>query len=257
MVADSTLAGRFVRRALDQPMADCDGRARPPAPSEDPASVRIVELDPTPDPRDALDRNEVDLLVSRDPRVEEYARRLPGIRVFPLPWDLTYVLVAPSPGDPPAGGDRSALVRDAVSADARGAEPPFWWTAPGACVATRPSREPAAAIRFPSHDPIARGLAERFVALLSLGTAPPWLAQVVGPVGRSGVRALPASGSTPSAGLVVPYPRAAPSICDSTRWSGSAVPLIDSRAFVVVRSNVPPFEILADGSIHFLPAAPR
>jgi hypothetical protein len=256
MVADSSLAGRFVRQALDGSIADCDGRARPATRSDDRSPAPVVELAPAADPRDALDRNEADLVVSRDARVEQYARKLTGVRVIPLPWDLTYVLVAPRRGDPPSDGDRTALATDAVTALARGAEPPFWWAASGACAA-RPGHPPTSTIRFSTRDPIARGLAERLVALLSLPSPPAWLTAAVGETSRTGFRAVPVAGSLPLSTVVVPYPRAAPPICDSTRWSVTAIPLIDSRAFLVVRSGVPAFEILGDGSIHFVPPSSR
>src|SRR6185437_1873196 len=70
-----------------------------------------------------------------------YARSRPGLVVATLPWSRTYVLIAPNgavgvlPGAAPESTAflRASLARDAVRADARAAEPPYWWTDRSEC----------------------------------------------------------------------------------------------------------------------------
>jgi hypothetical protein len=130
------------------------------------------------DARDALDGN-IDLLLTTDPQVIEYAASQPELTIEALTWDRTYVLLAPSramalrlgdsiPGLPRDVTDR--LARDAVRGDAAGATGPAWWSDPSPCddhawqTASLPVfRRPR--ILYDETDRTARDLAERITAL--------------------------------------------------------------------------------------------
>lgn len=134
------------------------------------------------DARDAIDRG-VDVLVTDDPVVIGYATTHLNLSAVPLPWLRSYVLAIPwfGPSDSealrPLTGDsaavtRASIARDAVRAEARAAEPPYWWSDLQSCeplvrdelprntTGTRPMR-----IAYDARDRVARGLAERFAAL--------------------------------------------------------------------------------------------
>lgn len=158
------IAGFDVPRAL----ADPRYTAGPP-----PADGRpVLRPQPPPaDPRDALGRT-LDLLVTRDAGVLDYARQHPALLVAPLPWDRTYVLAASVPAAPDAF--RAALARDAVRGEARAAGPPPWWQAPcpppDAPMPRPTTREPV--LLYDAADPVARDLAERLVALADSAAFP-------------------------------------------------------------------------------------
>jgi hypothetical protein len=140
------------------------------------ATPRLVfRIVPGRDPRDVLDGG-VDLLLARTPSVVQYAATEPERVAAPLEWDRVYVLLFPSrsglatEGSSISGQDSngasgfdsaSAQARalgdalaGAVHADARGAVPPFWWSAVRGS-AGPDSTESAAA------DPAARAAAPR------------------------------------------------------------------------------------------------
>ncbi|MGH7607682.1 MAG: ABC transporter substrate-binding protein, partial [Gemmatimonadales bacterium] len=79
------------------------------------------------DARDLLDAG-VDLLVTRDPALRDYAAIQRGVVALELPWDRTYVFVTPEPG-----GTRFDGLEQAVRGPARHAEGPFWWLDLRAC----------------------------------------------------------------------------------------------------------------------------
>src|ERR1051326_2190661 len=138
-------AERFVAAHLaDHPDApDCPGAARPaalplfriaserplvlvPVDSERPArGIVIRPADPGAQPRDLIDRG-ADVVITADPPALEYARQRGGLRLVPLTWAVTYILVVP-PDAPlpvtPTPELRAELARDAVRAEARPAEP--------------------------------------------------------------------------------------------------------------------------------------
>jgi hypothetical protein len=142
------------------------------------------------DGRDLLDGG-VDVLVTDDPSVLEYASTKPEFVSLPLPWERTYVLLVPSrararlssPADSARGtlwaqwsSFRAALARDAVGVEARGAEGPFWWEGAGACGVSIPVPPDSQAtaqsprrIVYERGDRAARDLAERLVALAAFG----------------------------------------------------------------------------------------
>src|ERR1051326_8536335 len=142
-------AERFVAAHLaDHPDApDCTGAARPaalpmfriaserplvlvPVDSERPARVIVIRpADPRADPRDLIDRG-ADVVITADPPALEYARQRGGLRLVPLTWAVTYILVvppdAPLPVTPRSGrrrGDHRRSPRARVRAAARRAAP--------------------------------------------------------------------------------------------------------------------------------------
>jgi len=146
---------------------------------------------PRHDARDLLE-GAVDMMVSSDPSVIEYAAGRSGFVTVALPWSETYVLLSTTRVRELRAGSRpeqlpedlsDALARDAVRGDARGYRSPSWWNdlygcddlladgvdpSPiprGATAPTGPRR-----IVYDASDPIARDLAERIVALASRGT---------------------------------------------------------------------------------------
>lgn len=140
---------------------------------------------PGADERDLLDEG-ADLLVTRGAAVLEYVLKRSGLVLAALPWDRTYVLIAPARvrGPEPAelGSQpglpselRERLARDAVTGAARahaGAPPTGsagscelggWGTAPPPVVS--PPVTLAQRILYAEDDPTARQLAGRVVAL--------------------------------------------------------------------------------------------
>ena len=149
----------------------------------EPAGTIRFRVAPSVDPRDLLDE-QVDLLVSSDPSVLAYASTLPDFTAVPLPWLRTHVLLSPARGPSHQGAParsalapatRQALAADAVRAEARGAEGPFWWEASAGCSALPPTgrarsaasreRDVRARVVFRVSDPVAGDLAERLVGL--------------------------------------------------------------------------------------------
>lgn len=201
------------------------------------------------DVRDALDRG-ADLIVTRDPALLEYAARRPEFTVHPLPWSRTYLLVQPAPAQPLTSvttlAERQALARDAVPADARGAEPPYWWLE-RSCPATEAPTVPPASDRivYLQEDEVARALTERLVALAgpgsrlrATGLEHPQLAAVL----REGSERA----------YVVSLPTNPLQPCRELRGfpAGARIrPLIDSRAHAIVRQGAPPLSVDWDGAI--------
>jgi hypothetical protein len=152
--------------------------------------IRFVAAS-TEDARDLLE-SPIDLMVTEDPTVIEYASGDPRFVAAPLEWERTYTLLstarvrAVSSGElPPAlpSDFLGVLSRDAVRAAARGSRPPRWWESDRACrvfdraldargAVTRADR-PAGSRRvvYDADDPTARDLAERIVALAAADTA--------------------------------------------------------------------------------------
>lgn len=230
------------------------------------------------DLRDFLDRGlpaaagtpRADVLVTRDPDVLSYAAQLGTYRSIALPWDRTYALVAPrfdSSAVPPTADERSALARDAVQADARGAQPPFWWETDTTCATGTPRYSAGAPriIGYPADDPIARQLAERIVALAGAPQTPPWIPSALsspaaGPlrtVGFAPTALNDALASGQIAAFVSGIPRGRPAECaGSARIPAGAllVPLVDSRAHALMRrGSGASFVIGSDGVLRFVP----
>ena len=206
------------------------------------------------DPRDALDRG-AGLVLTRDPALVEYVAGRPEFAAFALPWSRTYVLLQPASAEPldivRGDGDRRSLARDAVNADARAAEPPFWWNEVAACP-TRATSGPTSVssrVVYIRGDEVARGLAGRIVALAGSGT--PLRAAALEPADFA---AQLRSGSDRA--YVVALPRQTLAPCRETgAWpTGARIqPLIDTRAHAIVRRGAPPLAVEWDGTVRVVP----
>jgi hypothetical protein len=142
----------------------------------------LIRRSPSDDVRDAIDAG-ADVVVTNDPLAVRYAASRATLAVVPLPWSHTYALALSGPapsalsavlaGDSTATAFRESLARDAVRAEAGGTQPPWWWDVGGQCVTPRDSLPPSPAansrrsnrVVYRRDDPVARGLAERLVAL--------------------------------------------------------------------------------------------
>jgi hypothetical protein len=213
---------------------------------------------PGSDPRDALDRG-ADLLVSRDPALVDYAARRPEFATYPLPWSRSYLLLQPRGAEPieaiiASDSVRRSLARDAVRAEARAAEPPFWWDTVAGCRAVLGEGLGVSSSRivYPRGDEVARGLAERIVALAHSGTqlrAAGLGEQELGAALRDGTERA----------YVVPVPRQSLVPCrDSAPWpSGVSIqPLIDTRARAILRRGSATLSVDWDGTVRVVDADP-
>jgi hypothetical protein len=212
-----------------------------------------VRVNRTGDLRDALDAG-ADLVVTRDPSVIDYAAGRAEFETFPLPWDRTYVLierpgVEPLPASVSSDSIRRSLTQGAVRADAREAEPPFWWHNPCAIEVSMHVRRPSTAqLGYPRTDPIARQLAERLIALAGDSLQ----LRVVG-LEIEGFSAATTLGSERAYVFALPYRPLTP-CAEATFWTrkGRLVPLIDSRAHAIVRRGSPPLTVDWDGTVRAL-----
>ena len=208
---------------------------------------------PGSDPRDFVDRG-ADVVITDDPATLEYARRRGDLRLVPLAWATTYVLATPDAALASALPDslRGELAREVVRSEARPAPDGGWWES-GQC---RPESAAPTGVRtvvaVSRGDATARAIGERLVALLGRDL--------------SGIRLLELGSdefgrSLANAGagaFVVPLPRFAPpasGCADAHRipFGLTVVPLVETRSHAVLRTGVPSFRILGDGSIRFLP----
>ncbi|HUF36655.1 MAG TPA: hypothetical protein VMN37_11940 [Gemmatimonadales bacterium] len=206
------------------------------------------------DLRDALDSGAA-LVVTADPAVLEYAVSRSGVISHSLPWNRTYVLLAPD-GDIPldeaveadSGRFREALARDVVRVAARGAQPPFWWENPAGCTpATIPRLAPSPIVIYPGADPVARALAERIVAT----AGPPGAVARGVPAGRLDAAIAGGLGWL----YIVPLPRVPLVPCrELAAWpeGAAAIPLIETRLTALLRAGTPPLRVEYDGAL--LPA---
>lgn len=208
------------------------------------------------DLRDALDGG-ADIVRTGDPELADYARTRADFTVHALPWARTYVLVVPSGREPPGAlvsddpaAARTALARDAVRADARGAEPPYWWEAERDCpsagddVPPPPPGNLSDAVVYPAGDAIAEGLAGRIVALSD--DARTTAAGIADRVMPAALRAASARA------YVVPVSRTPLVPCRVlATWpaGATAVPLIDTRLTAIVRKGVLPLTVDFDGRL--------
>jgi hypothetical protein len=206
------------------------------------------------DPRDALDRG-VDLLVTRSAELTDYVRGRPEFTSIPLPWTRTYLLVQPMPAQQLDGTDsldRETLARDAVHADARPAVIPSWLGEATRCPA---SPSDSAAVRsnrvaYQLGDDVARGLAERVVALAQPGTP---LRSLGLPPSEFSAHLRQRS----EAAYVVAVPSRTLVPCSSVillPGKARVDPLIETRAHAIVRRGAPPLTVDWDGTVR--PAAP-
>ena len=210
------------------------------------------------DARDLLDSG-VDILITYEPAVTEYATSLPDFSTIALPWTSTYVWASPAapPVDSASTDVLGGQLRDAVLAESRAAAAPFWWQELGACGMEYPptSVDPGTLLSrlvTLDRDLTATGLAARLIVLARSGRP------ATGPVASLGPDAVAAPlGATEfdsalSAGRnrgyvfllprVVYQPcRAAAELHEKAPWldPGTIVPLVDTRGRLVVRSSVP------------------
>ena len=207
------------------------------------------------DARDALDR-EADLVITRDPVLVDYVSNRAEFTTFPLPWSRTYLLMEPgvSRGDLLGALDtvsvRKSLAKDAVRASSRAPEPPYWWSDHRSCQAASPLRSDNASSRvvYRKDDDIARGLAERIVALASpsaglraVGIEAPELAIAVrGGSDRAYVMGVPRQSLAPCRDVY--------GLPAGFRF----LPLIESRAYAIVRNGAPPMTVEWDGTIRMV-----
>jgi hypothetical protein len=246
----------------------------PVAPAFDPYLVsRRV---PSGDPRDAIDAGS-DVLVTDDPVAVSYATARGDLVAVPLPWTRTYVLAVPNAtpriasvllrADFESSALRASLAHDAVHVEARGAQP-YWWEDGRVCSATHDSlpATPAADGRsnrvvYRRDDGIARGLAERLVALDPRSVA-------AGLTADDFARALRDGGEM---AYVLDLPRVFLSSCNDVGellsqapWLASGagaetrlVPLIDTRETAIVRRDRVSATVDWRGTLHFSDAGTR
>jgi hypothetical protein len=228
--------------------------------------------------RDRIDAG-VDVLVTNDPSVADYALARGNYAVVPLTWDRTYVLLS-SQRATRKGDDVSALgaalARDAVRGDVAAPTGPTWWDALSSCGASPPpspsarATTPARRIAYLRGDAVARGLAERVAALSAmrgdrgadsvLARAAPELTSP-GPsltaIGLTRAELRGALSAASELAYVVPLPRQSLTPCrESARvfavapWvtAGGVVPLVDVRDRLVVRRGSVGVELGWDGS---------
>jgi hypothetical protein len=226
------------------------------------------------DPRDAIDRG-FDVLVTRVPAVSAYAATAGSGRVLPLPWDRVYVLIAPAERVQPRAFVTMALDDDlaaaALGADARKSAGTYWWedvTCPLPATTHGTERTAAGRIVYRRDDGVGRGLAERLVALAASGS-------LDGAIGDDPSAPRPvATGLDPGPyaealrlgadlGYVLPLDRKVLDGCRAARamqsaapWPARLVPLVDTRAHLVVRRLRGRVVAAWDGAPLFDPAEP-
>lgn len=206
----------------------------------------VFRLAPGGDARDLLDAG-VDLLVTRDRALRDYAATQPRFAVLALPWDRTYVFVTPE-----AGGNRYDGLEQAVRAEARRAEGGFWWLDLRGCGAPPADSPPAATgtprrILYSRSDPTARDLAGRLAAL-SRGVA----------VARSSDELNDALSSGRDWGYIVALPRIVADPCRAARdllpsWAATVTSLVDTRATAIARRGAARWAVDQDGTVHLAP----
>ena len=198
------------------------------------------------DARDLLDAG-VDLLITRDRALRDYAATLQNHTVVALPWDRTYVFVTAAAGSTrfDAGG-----LEQAVRAEARRAEGSSWWLDLRGCAIARDTTPPSSTgqhrILYSRGDPTARELAGRLAALthaVATGRAPDDFSDAL------------AGGK--DWGYVVALPRVTTDACRSAKdlptWPASFTALVDSRPTAIVRRDVARWTVDQDGTVHIAP----
>src|SRR5262249_20706920 len=196
--------------------------------------------------RDLLDAG-VDLLVTRDRALRDYAATLQNYAVVPLPWDRTYVYISATTGDTRYDG-----LEEAVRSDARRAEggSGSWWRDFKGCGLGQDS-VPAVTtgqhrILYTRGDPTARELAGRLAALTHA---------VATSRAADDFRAALAAGK--DWGYVVALPRVTADVCRSARdllpgWPAIVTPLVDTRPTAIARRGAARWSVDQDGTVHLL-----
>lgn len=223
------------------------------------------------DARDAIDAG-ADLILSADPASVSYAATRPGLSAVPLPWTRTYALAIPNRGSlgvtawlayasDTAAQLRTSLARDAVRADAQAAQSPGWWTAAASCESNvshgAPRRgEPTTRIVYRSDDVVARGLAERLVALARRATAISLPAGEFARALRTGnesayIIALPRTSLTPCRDMMS-LRTSAPWLTASEGGADVLIPLIDTRERAIMNGERVSAVIDWDGALRMI-----
>ncbi|HEX6308507.1 MAG TPA: ABC transporter substrate-binding protein [Longimicrobiales bacterium] len=216
------------------------------------------------DARAAIDAG-VDVLVSGSADVVAYARARADYSLAALPWTRTYILLTPSvdaePVPPPAAA-LAALAHDAVRADARPAQAPFWWESCATAQRGPTVQGRASEIVYLRDDESGRELAERIAALVwPQGSAPAWLRDRlpdgytlprVTPMDEAGLQVALQQGSALAA--IVSSPRMRGMDCDDAGvvadgWS--VLPLIDTRDYLIHRAGSGRIGVDGYGTIRF------
>lgn len=226
-----------------------------------------------------------DVLVTRDPVVLAYGASRADFMIEPLPWTTTYVIATAtqtSAQTEPTLTERDAIARDAVTADVRGAVEPFAWRTDASCMTspvagtntratthatTRAANAPSV-IAFAANDVIAQQLAERMVSLLNANERDAWIAAAFGrrtnsvgariaPVPTDSLDSILATGRAIAAVLPIARdPRTPCTTRDNAQVPLGAIPLVDSRAHVLVRrGSGAAFFVAPDGTLQFIPRA--
>ena len=278
----TTWGERFVFDLANDTAAKLDCRGRPTTDAAGPYRIRdagrsTLLLDPIAGARgprltihstseatarDLVDAG-VDLLLTDSPTLAAYAGTRGDVTSVPLGWDRTWVVITPrgSLAVDTSRAFRVGLARDAVRADARASEGPYWWTDTTGCVAptVRSALAPAAThgVVYPRDDSVARALAERLVAILG------GRATAVGLTPNAFASAL-TSGSEQA--YVFPLSRSTRDRCRSiaelfgnTPWLGvqsAIMPLIDTRLRAVVRRDRLALRFTWDSSVAIVAAHP-
>ena len=215
----------------------------------------VFKLAASGDARDLLDAG-VDLLVTRDRALRDYAAALQNHAVVALPWDRTYVFITAEGGS--SRFDDSGL-EQAVRAEARRAEGAggSWWGDLRACgmaagqASTPPALPPPPAaprrILYSRGDPTARDLAGRLAALTHAVAA-----------GRAPDDFRDALTSGKDFGYVVALPRVPADPCRAARallpaWPAAITALVDTRPTAIVRRGVARWTVDLDGTVHLAP----
>jgi hypothetical protein len=210
-------------------------------------------IEPNSDLRDALDRG-ADLVVTRDPGVVDYVANRAEFTAVPLPWSRTYVLLQPAGAQPiwTLGADSvgRSLARDVAQAEARAAHPSVWRPqCPHSDLSYVVPPPISPRIVYPRDDTVARGLAERIVALtrdlIQLRSA-----------GLDPAQFTAALRSQRDWGYVLGLPRQVPAPCHelASLPAGAWIqPLIDTRAHAIVRRGAPPLTVDWDGTVRVAP----
>lgn len=204
----------------------------------------------TGDARDLLDAG-VDLLVTRERALRDYAATLKDFAVVALPWDRTYVYITPEASGG-GGGTRFDGLEQAVRAEARRAEGDSWWLDLKSCgrsgqsVSALPSTGQRR-ILYSRSDPTARELAGRLAALtraVATGRSPDDLGAAVS-AGKDW-------------GYVVALPRATADPCRTAKallpeWAATITALVDTRPTAIVRRGKARWTLDQDGTVHLTP----
>jgi hypothetical protein len=209
------------------------------------------------DERDLLERvppaqvPAVDLLITRQPAVIDYARSKPDFRAIPLAWDRTYVLVTGSVDDgfPTDAGFGESLAREVAQGYARPAQGPYWFDG-NPCSQDRGvpgirRQDGRPQVVYLAGDETGRTLAERIVAVQK-----PSFRVVALPLGEFNA----SLATMESALYVLSLPRTPPLSCSARpTWLGwyEVTPLVDVRAHALLRPGLPALFVESDGTVSF------